>query len=132
MPQENGETNFGSALGFGIRGSIPPEPGTMVQSNQTQGQMGTGAFSQAGTGSLANQAGNLKQSSQKEQAAQEISMKGGINTKLTNIEIEQAIKIRVHKLRRSRGLPVPSDPFDFQNRARIYWIEDGAMITWEE
>jgi hypothetical protein len=60
-------------------------------------------------------------------------MKSGINCKMTKPEVEHAIKLRVHELRRSRGLPVPADPIDFLQRASVHWADDGgAMVTWEE
>jgi hypothetical protein len=60
-------------------------------------------------------------------------MKSGINCKLTRAEVEHAVKLRVHEIRRSRGLPVPVDPVDFLQRASVHWSDDGgAMVTWEE
>jgi len=60
-------------------------------------------------------------------------MKSGINCKLTKLEVEAAIKLRVHELRTSRGLQVPSNLLDFLQRAVVHWTDDGsAMVTWEE
>jgi len=60
-------------------------------------------------------------------------MKSGINCMLTRTEVEHAVKLRVHELRRARGLPVPADPVDFLQRASVHWVEAGAaMVTWEE
>jgi len=60
-------------------------------------------------------------------------MKSGVNCKLTRLEVEAAIKIRVHELRLARGLQVPTNLLDFLQRAAVHWTDGGeAMITWEE
>jgi hypothetical protein len=60
-------------------------------------------------------------------------MKSGVNCKLTKIEVETAVKTRVHELRLARGLQVPTNLLDFLQRATVHWTEDGsAMVTWEE
>ena len=133
MSIEDGTQNFGPTLVGGVRRDQPTAGGPVVWPVPQTGTMDGFAQGQGGAGNPALQAAPSVRPTPAAATVTEVSMKSGVNCKLTRLEVEAAIKLRVHELRSARGLQVPANVLDFLQRAAVHWTGDGeAMITWEE
>jgi hypothetical protein len=53
----------------------------------------------------------------------------GFSITLTKEQVEQAIKARAMKFAAAKGVVVPADETDFQFRAVVRWLGDGAAAV---
>ena len=130
MPNEDGQAGPVSPVAAGLRGVQQADAGQVVRTAQGEGTVA--GPHRAATGASHHSVPPPAHPGPTLQASNQIAMQTGTNCKLTQAEVDQAVKLRTHHLCLARGIAVPEDPVDFLNRAQVHWVAgDGAMVTWE-
>ena len=131
--QEGGWAVNNPALVDGLRGVQSPESGSLLRQEQDPRYM-------AGPGITAGSPPNNPAPKETRPSRQQATHNVGHNIKISKSGVDQALLSRTQEVMLSRGIQVPKDILDYQNRATVYYMAangmpvdvDHVVITWEE
>lgn len=136
LSQQNETPGSIPPVAGGVRGVQSTQTGDFMRPAESQGPVEGSAGSNGGTRSHVVPA----QADTSNPTQTPATMNVGHNVRLTMKLVEQAIMQRVQEIARSRGIQVPSDILDFQNRAKVHFLDSAnrpvplasVNVIWED